>query len=856
MAQDAPSSFEMQAASLVAEMTLEEKASLMSGTAFWHLQDIERLRLPKVVVSDGPHGLRRQLEGSDHLGLGQSVKATCFPAGVCIASSWDVSLCREMAERLGAEAKAAGVSVVLGPAINIKRSPLCGRNFEYYSEDPYLAGELACSYVNGMQSKGVGTSIKHFAANNQETARMRVDTCVDERTLREIYLPAFERAVKGAQPWTVMSAYNRLNGTYASENHWLLTKVLREDWGFEGLVVSDWGGTNSRIAGIAAGGDLEMPGSGGVNDRRVQLAVESGKLDVAALDAAATRVVSLILAGERHTARDYVKGSSANNSLLLDNHAFARRAAIQCAVLLKNERGVLPLRRQSSTATPGTATATLAVIGLMAEQPRFQGAGSSKINEWAVDSPLSSIRALVEAGADGAGAGFGEVRYAPGYNAAVDDDETLIEEAVAVATAAQAAVVFLGLPAAYEAEGIDRTHMRMPEQMNRLMAAVGAANPCTVVVLLGGAPVEVPNAAAVPSILYMGLAGQAMGGATADLLFGLSSPSGKLAETWPMRLEDTPSHANFGSNPRQVVYREALNVGYRYFSTHRVPVRWPFGHGMTYSQFAYSNLKLSASSIAMPGSELVVSCDVRNVGDVTASEVVQLYIRDTESSVHRPDRELKGFRKVRLEPGQMTTVSMTLSARAFSFYNTAGAGGWHVEPGEFQVLIGASCEDIKLTTSVDVTGGSGGVISGVGLNQKYVILDDEELKQLGLVVPPPDPALPVTANTTFHELSGTGWFAWLFVQSLVIGAKQSAKAGAAEGLGDGDAAVSVVVGGLLGSSLRSLQLMTSNMFNDTIIEILLHLFNGKPFSAIGRLFGIGKTSRIGGPAVDDSELEC
>lgn len=834
---------------------------MCSGSGFWHLQDIVRLGLPRVVMSDGPHGLRRQLEGDDHLGLGQSVKATCFPAGVSIASSWDIELCREMAERLGAEAKAAGVAVVLGPALNMKRSPLCGRNFEYYSEDPYLAGELACSFVQGMQSKGVGTSLKHFAANNQETSRMRVDTVVDERTLRELYLPAFERAVKGAQPWTVMSAYNRLNGTYCSENGWLLTQVLREEWGFEGLVVSDWGGTNSRIAGIACrGADLEMPSSGGVNDRRVARAVEAGKLDERALDAVVTRVVSLVLAGVAHADPAVGVGASADEAMLAENHTFARRAAVQSAVLLKNDGGVLPLRPEPEGAAAAGAGAArqptgLAIIGHMAQHPRFQGAGSSKINEWHVDEPLAAIRAA--AASHGS---FGAVTFTSGYDAAASDDDAAIAQAVASASDAAAAVVFVGLPATYEAEGIDRAHMRLPDQMNRLMAAVAQANRRTVVVLLGGAPVELPSLDSVPAVLYMGLSGQGVGGAAADLLFGAASPSGKLAETWPIRLEDVPSQANFGSHPRQVVYREGLNMGYRYFCTHGVRPRFPFGHGLSYSAFAYANLKLSASAVAMPAT-LTATLEVTNVGTATASEVVQLYVRDKEASVYRPDRELKGFRKVALKPGEKATVSFTLDARAFAFYDigaAGAAGGWYVEPGAFEVLIGASCEDIRLSAEVEVTnpGDVRTAVGGSGAPKRYTTLDDAGLATLGLVVPTPEPTLPITANTTFHELSSSGWFAWLFVQSLVIGAKQSAKSGVASGLGDGDAAVSVVVGGLLGSSLRSLQLMTSGMFNDTIIETLVHMFNGRPFSAMARLVGCGKKERLGGPAVDDADLEC
>jgi beta-glucosidase len=739
-----PSDFEAEARTLVSQLTLDEKASLCSGSSFWNTQPIERVGLPKVAVSDGPHGLRRQLDGQDHLGLGGAVPATCFPAGVNIASSWDVALCREMAEALAAECKLHGVSVVLGPAMNMKRNPLCGRSFEYYSEDPYLAGELAATFVQGVQSQGVGTSVKHFAANSQETSRMRVDTLVDERTLREIYLPAFERAVTIAQPWTVMSAYNRLNGTYCSEHPWLLGTVLRGDWGFRGLVVSDWGGTNDRVGGVKFGEDLEMPSSGGVNDRRVVAAVESGALDVRDLDRAVTRVVSLVLASHRTIAAHAATragGPEDGPALLKANHAFALRAATETFVLLKNDGAVLPFAVG--------ATTKLAVVGSFAVTPRFQGAGSSRINAHQIDEPLAAIRAHV--------GGATEVVYAAGYDDVCTDDEAAVAEAVGVARSADAVVIFAGLPSAREAEGVDREHMRIPEQMNRLIAAVGGVNPRTAVVLMCGAPVELPTHPTVPAILYAGLGGQAVGGALAQVLFGGVSPSGKLAETWASRLEDIPSLSNFGKHPRQVVYREALNVGYRYFCAPDAPkVEFAFGHGLSYTRFGYTNLSLSSDRLDLTrraaGHEptLTATVDVTNLGAVGAAEVVQLYVRDVVSTVHRPDRELKGFAKIFLAPGQSETVSFTLGERAFAFYDTAAAD-WYAEPGAFELLVAASAEDIRLTATVDVINKDrGDAVGGSGVVPSSCrILDDERLARLGLTVPPPDELLPIDRNTTF-----------------------------------------------------------------------------------------------------------
>ena len=847
-----PYAFASDAAALVSQMTLDEKVAFCSGDTFWNTAGCARLGLKPVAVSDGPIGLRKQAEGSDHLGLGAAVPATCFPSGVNLGSSWDTSLVQEMASHVARECRAKDVTVVLGPAINMKRSPLCGRNFEYFSEDPFLAGELAAAYVAGCQSQDVGTSVKHFAANNQEFGRMRIDTRVDERTLRELYLPAFERAVVSEQPWTIMAAYNQINGAFCTENEWLLSKVLREEWAFQGLVVSDWGGCKDRVAGISRGNDLEMPSSGGFNDRKLAAAVRAGELDEATLDVAVIRVVSLLLAA-KSARRTHPPAEEDEAALFATHHDFARRAACESAVLLKNDGGLLPLRPSAyaGRASPrrGGHLMTIAVCGRMAtaEATRFQGAGSSLINAHRIDEPLAAINELVLATNNGAG-----VEYSPGYGVdARNDDPQALDDAAALAARSDAAVVFVGLPAGFEVEGVDRAHMRIPEVMNELISRVRLANKNTIVVVLGGAPMELPTCADVPSILYMGLGGQAVGGAVAELLFGAAAPTGKLAETWPLALDDCPCQSNFAAagdaTIRQVVYREGLNVGYRYFSTANVPVAYPFGHGLTYTTFGYSELVLSKK--AMSASESVrVTLRVTNSGRVSSSEVVQLYVRDVEASVPRPDRELKAFAKVRLAPGKSEDVSFTLDPRAFAFYDTR-YHDWYVEGGDFELLVGASCADIRLSTKLRVTNPKQrpmGTAAPVGTPRPKEmatrLLDDAALDELGLKVPPETPLRPVTAQSTFEEIRKASAFGWCLVGVMVMGAKRTATSGAAAGLGEGDAAVQIVVGGLLGSTFQSLQLMTGGVMPTWSIDVLVHLINGRLLSALARLFGGCKLS--------------
>lgn len=661
----------MDVKKLVAQMTLEEKASLLSGADFWHTKAVDRLGVPAVMVSDGPHGLRKQRQDGDHLGINDSIEAVCMPTGCATAASFDRDLLRKVGEAVGDACQHERVSVVLGPAVNIKRSPLCGRNFEYFSEDPYLAGEAAVSLIDGVQSRSIGTSVKHFAANSQEHRRMSSDSRMDERTLREIYLPAFEAAVKRAKPWTVMCSYNRLNGTYASEHPWLLTDLLRGEWGFDGYVVSDWGAVNDRAKGVAAGLDLEMPASGGVNDRLIVEAVCEGWLDENLVDQAAERILTI----------NYRYLENAKPETHWDKeaqHELARELSAECMVLLKNEGGLLPLKEGE----------LVAVVGRFAVEPRFQGGGSSHINSFKVTSLMDAL-----AGAP--------VAYADGYEIdRAEPDEAMIREAVETARNAKVAVVVAGLPDAFESEGYDRTHMRMPACQEALIERVAAVNPNTVVVLYNGSPVEMPWIGKVRAVLEAYLGGQAVGGATADVLYGRKNPCGRLPETFPLRMEHNPSHLSYGGEGDVAAYREGVFVGYRYYDKKAMDVLFPFGYGLSYTKFEYSNLALSADSIRDTGI-LTATVRVKNTGAAAGKEVVQLYIADEESSVFRPVRELKGFEKVALAPDEEKTVRFTLDKRAFAYWNEV-IHDWHVETGDFQIQIGRSSRDIALSAKVSV----------------------------------------------------------------------------------------------------------------------------------------------------------
>ncbi|NLU62011.1 beta-glucosidase [Rhodococcus sp. HNM0563] len=652
----------------LSELTLEEKAGLTSGLNFWFTKPVSRVGIPSIMLTDGPHGVRKQVEGGDHLGLADSVPATCFPPAVAMGCSFDPELLERVGAALGVEARASQVSVLLGPGINIKRSPLCGRNFEYLSEDPLLSGALGAALVRGIQSQGVGASLKHFAANNQETDRMRVSADIDPRPLREIYLRGFQRVVEDAQPWTVMCSYNRINGVYASQNRWLLTEVLRGEWSFDGVVVSDWGAVSDRVAALEAGLDLEMPSTGGRTDQEIVDAVRAGELDESVVDIAAGRVTDLV--GTAAIDPDAVFDAD-------EHHALARRVAAECVVLLKNNE-VLPLATETR----------VAVIGELARTPRYQGAGSSRINPTRLDNALDEIQALASV----------DVAFAPGY---LDDGKTTDELRAAATDAARAsdvAVVFVGVPAALESEGFDRTDLELPSEQTELLDAVAAANPNTVVVLSNGGVVRLSGFAdRVPAIIEGWLLGQAGGGAVADVLYGLADPAGRLAETIPVRLEDTPSYTDFPGEHGHVRYGEGLFVGYRGFDARETDVSFPFGHGLSYTTFEYSDATVTV------GDDLTVTVTVTNTGERPGSDVVQVYVGMPDSAVARAPRELKGFAKVRLDAGESRKVEIPVRRTDLAYWDTR-VDGWVVEGGTYRVDIGASSRDIRATCTVGIDG--------------------------------------------------------------------------------------------------------------------------------------------------------
>jgi beta-glucosidase len=660
---------------LLNNLTLAEKASLTSGSSFWYTTPVDRLGIPKIMVSDGPHGLRAQPGEGDHVGIGGSVPATCFPTASAIASAWNPDLLHRIGQALAQEARAINLSVILGPGINMKRSPLCGRNFEYFSEDPFLTGELAVGIVDGIQSRGVGTSVKHYAANNQETDRLRVDAQIDERTLREIYLPHFERVVKATQPWTVMCAYNKVNGLSCSENTWLLTTVLREEFGFKGLIMSDWGAVYHRVPALLAGLDLEMPPALGRSAEAIVAAVEAGEVPADVLDARARTVLELVAKGMPVLNLDESFDPDAH-------HALAREAAAESVVLLKND-GLLPLATDTR----------IAVIGEFARTPRFQGAGSSQVNPTRVDTLLDELRAIHSDVAFAAGYGIGETA----------DDAALLAESERVAGSADIVVMMIGLPGADESEGFDRTHMNLPANQLAALAAVAAVNPRVVVVLVNGSTVVLgdvlPHANA---LVEAWLGGQAAGGAIADVLTGRFNPSGRLAETIPHRLEDNSSYLNFPGDSQVVRYGEGLFIGYRGYDMCHHDVAFPFGFGLSYTSFALSGLRVSTRGSVVEGTfAATVTVTVTNTGTVDGAEVVQVYVQDVQSSVARPVRELKGFAKVVMAAGASQEVSIELDQRAFAFWSVRHRG-WKVEAGDFIIGVGAHSRDLPLTETITV----------------------------------------------------------------------------------------------------------------------------------------------------------
>ena len=798
---------------IVSELTLEEKAGLCSGKDFWRLKSVERAGIEEIMVSDGPHGLRKQADGGDHIGLNESVVATCFPTSVGVAASFDRAVARRQGIALGKEAAAEKLGVLLGPAINVKRSPLCGRNFEYMSEDPYLTGELSAEYVGGVQSSGVGVSVKHFAANNQENRRMTISSEVDERTLREIYLPAFETTVKKASPWTIMCSYNRINGVYSSENKWLLNDVLRDEWGFDGFVMTDWGAIADRVKGLEAGLELEMPSSGGKNDRKIAEAVRSGELDEKVLDKACERIIKIIFATRERAKCVYDREA---------DHRLAREIAAECMVLLKND-GILPL----------TADKKYAFIGKFAKAPRHQGGGSSHINTYKVVGAWDAAEGI-------------DKTYAEGYTDRDEVNAALIAEAVETAKKADVAIVFAGLTDAYESEGFDRTHIDMPAGHVKLIEAVADANPNTVVVLHNGSPVSMPWLPKVKGVLEAYLGGEASGEAVYDILFGKVNPSGKLPETFPVALDDVAASAYFPGGTAAVQYREGLYVGYRYFDKAGKRVLFPFGYGLSYTEFGYSDLKIKKPEIDINEENLELSFSVENTGKVFGKEAVQVYVSDKESSVYRPVKELKAFDKVALEPGEKKTVSFALDKRAFAYYDVK-AHNWKVESGEFDILVGASSQDIRLKATVNVKGDAeAGGDDAERLPSYYcgkveAVSDAEFATLLGRELAPLDkPAdYKLDFSSTFEDAKRAGsllgkFIAWLIPKCI-------------KDNGLGSSAIMVAI--IMQTPIRAMSNMSGGLLSDDMAEGLVMLFNrehrlrawGKIFKGV---FLMGKHAKL------------
>lgn len=644
---------------ILAKMSLADKIALCSGEDFWRTKKMEAYNIPALMVADGPHGLRKQEDEADMLGVYQSVPATSFPTAVSTGCSWDETLAQKIGEAIGKEAVSHGIGVVLGPGANIKRNPLCGRNFEYFSEDPVLTGKLAASFIKGVESTGVGSSLKHFAFNNQEYKRFSSDSIMDERTMREIYLTGFEIAVTEGKPSTVMSAYNKINKEHCSDSKLLLTNILREEWGFGGMVLTDWGGMSDRIKGFAAGCDLCMPGGSAYMEKEAAQAVADGLLQEAEIDVCAARVLRLVFEKTKALQNKISTDMQAHNTL-------ARKAAEESAVLLKNEGSVLPIASEKDTV----------FIGHMAKQIRYQGAGSSHINPWKRTNATDACP---------------EVPFVAGCNANGETNAELLAQAVAAAKQAKTAVVFAGLTEAYESEGFDRENLKMPQGHTNLIEAIAQANPNTVVVLMCGSVVEIPWADQVKAILYMGLPGQAGGEAIANLLFGKAVPSGKLAESWPLQYEDCVSASYYAGKQKDAHYREGIYVGYRYYATADIKVRYAFGHGLSYTEFSYANLNIVDN---------VVTVDVRNTGKCAAKEVVQLYITPPKGNIYRPAKELKAFAKIYLKPGESKAVSFALHARSFAVWQN----GWVIPGGTYTISVGGSSENLPLRITVEQAG--------------------------------------------------------------------------------------------------------------------------------------------------------
>ena len=728
----------MKNAEIIAKLNLEQKCALLSGQTTFGTRAYQKAGVPAITLSDGPNGVRKQAGAADHLGLNPSVPATCFPTAATVACSWDPALGEEIGRAMGEEAAAQEVSVLLGPGLNTKRSPLCGRNFEYFSEDPYLSGKMAAAYVRGIQSEGIAACPKHFAANSQEMRRMASDSVLDERTLRELYLTGFEIVVKESAPKTIMSSYNLVNGTYANENAHLLQEILRKDWGFTGAVVTDWGGSNDHALGVKNGSTLEMPAPGGDAVRELLAAVQSGKITEADVDARLDELLTLVL----DTSAAVQKHSRSFDADA--HHALARRAAAESTVLLQND-GILPL----------AADTKVAILGDFAETPRYQGAGSSAVNSLKVDTVLENL----------AQSGLNVLGFASGFDRRGRADAAKEAEAVALAKQADVAVLFLGLDEIKESEGLDRTDMKLADNQIALLKAVQQANPNTVVVLNAGSSLETLWLPHCRAVVYGALGGQAGAGAVLDVLTGKLNPCGKLAETWANRYEDTPAKDNFAGAWRTVQYREGLYVGYRYYQTAGVPVAFPFGHGLSYTSFAYSDLKASADGVTLT---------VTNTGDRAGAEIVQLYVAKPDAKIFRPAQELKGFAKIPLRPGESRTVVIPLDDKAFRYWNTQ-TNRWEIEGGQYELRVGASCADIRLTATVEIAGTdapdpyAGKTLPHYTTGNVQNVPDAEWETLLGHAIPQDKTKIDrnMTLGELNHSRSPLGWLIWAVLTALL-----------------------------------------------------------------------------------------
>ena len=771
-----------KAVELVSQMTLEEKAGMCSGLDCWLTKPVERLGLKSIMVSDGPHGLRKQENTQDNLGIGESVKATCFPTASLLACSFDPKLLYKVGSAIADEAKAEQVSVLLGPGINIKRSPLCGRNCEYFSEDPIVAGRMGAGFIKGVQSKGIGTSLKHFAVNNQERRRMSISAAVDKRTLHEIYLKGFEIAVKEAKPRTVMCSYNKINGVYSSENKELLTDILRKKWGYEGMVVSDWGAVHDRPMGVDAGLDLEMPGSLGVNDRKIIKAVEEGRLSMEALDRAAVNVTELVLDGLEKIDENY-------RFIQEDNHALAVKAAEESMVLLKNEGALLPIGKEK-----------IGVIGAFAEKPRYQGAGSSKVNAFKVDTPLEAF---------GRAGIFYE--YAEGYDFAGKKD--LTKKALEVAANNDKVIIFAGLPERCESEGFDRPDMKMPYEQNELIEKVAAVNPNVIVVLIGGAPIEIPWADSVKAILLAYLGGEGMGSAVANILTGKVNPSGKLAETWPLNALDAPCAKYFPGDRFNVLYKESVYVGYRYYNTFNVPVRYCFGHGLSYTNFEYdSKAEREACEFR---DKINVSFKVKNTGSVKGKETTFLFVKHQNSVVYTPALRLVGFTKTELEPGEEKSVTVEIDTRDFGYFHK-GIDDFYAESGDYEILVGGSIENLVPCITVELLSAE--------IEQPKTIADDFSGLMDGKVPPKAQPVKrPFTVDNCLEDVRSTfiGKII-IFIVNKVLGNPDEKEDG------QGDMMNAMV----MEMPFFALQASSAGMLTEPMMFAILDILNGHLFKGI------------------------